>query len=60
MRSEVIIIVDVRFQNSAQAHLAQDNDVVYTLMQSARDDAAIDPVAIADEVELRAALISTA
>jgi hypothetical protein len=78
MRSEVIIIVGVRFQNSAQIRLAQDNDLVHHSRridpisrsakafcqgdwcngpipdahgaQSARDDAAIDPVAIADEV----------
>src|SRR5664280_3075100 len=79
MRSDAIVIVGVGFQNSAQMHLAQDNDVVHTLTpgrsdqpfhkailpgrgwcgrfvpdahgaQSARDDAAIDPVAIADEV----------
>ena len=79
MRSEIIIIVGVTFQNSAQMRLAQDNDVVQTLTpdrsdqpfdktilprrgwcdrlvpdahgaQSARDDAAMDPVAIADEV----------
>ena len=30
MRSEAIIIVGARFQNSAQMHLAQDNDVVHT------------------------------
>src|SRR5271169_738052 len=79
MRSDAIIIVGVGFQDPAQMHLAQDNDVVDTLTpdrsdrpfgkailprrgwcgglvpdahraQSARDDAAIDPVAIADEV----------
>src|SRR6202166_2676070 len=79
MRSEIIIIVGVGFQNSAQMRLAQDNDVVHTFTpdrsdqpfgkailpgrgwcsrlvpdahgaQSARDDAAMDPVAIADEV----------
>src|ERR1700694_985335 len=79
MRSDVIIIACVRLQNLTQMHLAQDNDVVYTLTpdrsdqpfgkailprrgwrgglvpdahgaQSARDDAAIDPVPIADEV----------
>src|ERR1700684_988645 len=79
MRSDAIIIVGVGFQDPAQMHLAQDNDVVHTLTpdrsdqpfskailpgrgwcgrlvpdahgaQSARHDAAIDPVAIADEV----------
>src|SRR5471030_625174 len=79
MRSEAIVIVGVGFQDPTQMHLAQDNDVVHTLMpdrsdqpfgkailprrgrsgrlvpdahgaQSARDDAAIDPIAIADEV----------
>src|SRR5712672_359406 len=79
MRSDVIVIVGVGFQDPTQMHLAQDNDVVHTLTpdrsdqpfgkailprrgwcgrlvpdahgaQSARDDAAIDPVAIADEV----------
>src|SRR6202171_6078631 len=79
MRSDAVVVMGVRFQNSAQMHLAQDNDVVHTLTpdrsdqpfgkailpgrgwcgrlvpdahgaQSARDDAAIDPVAIADEV----------
>src|SRR5271167_4085075 len=79
MRSNAIIIAGVGFQDPAQMHLAQDNDVGYTLTpdrsdqpfgkailprrgrcgglvpdahraQSARDDAAIDPVAIADEV----------
>jgi hypothetical protein len=79
MGSDFIIVVGVGFQDPAQMHLAQDNDVVHTLMpdrsdqsfgkailprrgrcgrlvpdshgaQSARDDAAIDPVPIADEV----------
>src|ERR1700688_5324116 len=79
MRSDAVVIISIGFQNSAQMHLAQDNDVVHTLTpersdqpfgkailpgrgwcgglvpdadgaQSARDDAAIDPVAIADEV----------
>jgi hypothetical protein len=79
MRSDVIVIVGVGFQNPAQTCLAQDNDVVHTFApdrsdqpfhkailprrgccsrlvpdahgaQSARDDAAIDLVAIADEV----------
>src|SRR6266851_9168730 len=79
MRSDAIIIVGVGFQDPTQMHLAQDNDVVYTLTldrsdqpfgkavlpgrgwcgrlvsdahgaQSACDDAAIDPIAIADEV----------
>src|ERR1700730_7696357 len=79
MCSDAIIIVGVGFQDPTQMHLAQDNDVVYTLTpdrsdqtfgkailpgrgrcgglvpdahgaQSTRDDAAIDPVAIADEV----------
>src|SRR5471030_2950901 len=79
MRSDTIVIVGVGFQNSAQMHLAQDNDVVHTFTpdrsdqpfgkailprrgwcgrsvpdthgaQSAGDDAAIDPIAIADEV----------
>src|ERR1700746_1863328 len=79
MRSEIIIIVGVTFQNSAQMRLAQDNNVVHTFTpdrsdqpfgksilpgrrrcngpipdadgaQSARDDPAVDPVAIADHV----------
>jgi hypothetical protein len=79
MRSDAVVVVGVRFENSAQMHLARDHDVVHTLTpdrsdqpfdnailpgrgrcgglvpdahgaQSARDDAAIDPVAIADEV----------
>src|SRR5260221_7740308 len=79
MRSDAIVIVSVGFQDSTQMHLAQDNDVVYTLTpdrsdqpfgkavlpgrawcgrlvsdahgaQSACDDAAIDPISIADEV----------
>src|ERR1700678_2853711 len=79
MRSDAVVIISIRFQNSAQMRLAQDNDVVHTLTpdrsdqpfgkailpgrgwcgrlvpdahgaQSARDDAAIDPIAIADQV----------
>src|SRR6266436_6718996 len=79
MHSDVVVIACVRLQNLAQMHLAQDNDVVYTLTpdrsdqpfgkavlpgrgwrgrlvpdahgaQSACDDAAIDPIPIADEV----------
>ena len=79
MRSDVIVIVGVGFQDPTQMHLAQDNDVVHTFTpdqsdqpfdkavlpgrswcgrlvpdahgaHSARDDAAIDPVAIADQV----------
>src|ERR1700716_932428 len=79
MSSDAVVIVRIRSEDSAQMHLAQDNDVVHTLTpdrsdqpfgiailprrgrcgrlvpdahgaQSARDDAAIDPVAIADEV----------
>src|SRR6202021_3461108 len=79
MCSNVVVVGGVRFQNSAQMRLAQDNDVVNTFApdrsnqpfgksilpgrrwcngpipdahcaQSAHDDAAIDPVAIADEV----------
>ena len=82
MRSEIIIIVGVTFQNSAQMRLAQDDDTVHTFTpdrsdqpfgksilpgrrwfngpipdahgaQSACDDAAIDPVAIADHVARR-------
>jgi hypothetical protein len=82
MSSEVVIIVGVTFQNSAQMRLAQDNDVVHTFTpdrsdqpfgksilpgrrrcngpipnthgtQSTCDDAAIDPVAIADHVARR-------
>jgi hypothetical protein len=37
MRSEVIIIVGVRFQNSAQMRLAQDNDVVHTFTPDRSD-----------------------
>src|ERR1700684_3219781 len=79
MRSDAVVIISIRFQNSAQVHLAQDNDVVHAFTpdrsdqpfhkailpgrgwcgrlvpdahgaQSACDDAAIDPVAIADQV----------
>ncbi len=79
MCSNAVVVARVRFQNSAQMCLAQNNDVVQTFTpdrsdqpfgkavlpgrgwcdrlvpdahgaQSARDDAAIDPVAIADEV----------
>src|SRR5882757_5674667 len=79
MCSNVVVIASIESQDSAQMHLAQDNDVVHTFTpdrsdqpfgkailprrgwcgrlvpnthgaQSARDDAAIDPVAIADEV----------
>src|SRR3981081_1375783 len=79
MCSNAIIIVGIGSHDSAQMHLAQDNDVVHTFTpdrsdqpfgkailprrgwsgglvpdahgaQSARDDAGIDPVAIADEV----------
>lgn len=79
MRSDAIIIVGVGFQDPAQMHHAEDNDVIHTLTpdqseqpfgkailprrdqsgrlvadahgaQSARDDAAINPVAITDEV----------
>src|SRR6202163_494144 len=78
MRSDAIVIFGVGFQDPTQMHLAQDNDVVYTLTpdrsdkpfhkailpgrgwcgrlvpdahgaQSACDDAAIDPIPIADE-----------
>src|SRR5271163_4527970 len=37
MRSDAIIIVGVGFQNSAQMHLAQDNDVVHTLTPDRSD-----------------------
>jgi len=37
MRSEVIIIVGVRFHNSAQMRLAQDNDVVHTFTPDRAD-----------------------
>src|ERR1700716_1706529 len=79
MSSDAVVIVRIRSEDSAQMHLAQNNDVVQTFTpdrsdqpfgiavlpgrgwcgrlvpdahgaQSARDDAAIDPVAIADEV----------
>src|SRR3979490_1348022 len=79
MCSNVVVIVGIGSQDSAQMHLAQDNDVVPPFTpdlsdqpfgkailprrgwcgrlvpnahgaQSARDDAAIDLVAIADEV----------
>src|ERR1700710_1319486 len=79
MCSNFVVIASIESQDSAQMHLAQDNDVVHTFTpdrsdqpfgkailpgrgccgrlvpnahgaQSARDDAAIDPVAIADEV----------
>src|SRR5258708_20239100 len=79
MCSNVVVIASIGSQDSAQMHLAEDNDVVHTFTpdrsdqpfgeailprrgwcgrlvpnthgaQSARDDAAIDPVAIADQV----------
>src|SRR6202045_3596135 len=79
MCSNVVVIASIGSQDSAQMHLAQDNDVVHTFAldrsdqpfgkavlprrgwcgrlvpdahgaHSARDDAAIDPVAIADQV----------
>src|SRR5882757_8700602 len=79
MCSNFVVIASIESQDSAQMHLAQDNDVVHTFTpdrsdqpfgkailprrgwcgrlvpnahgaQSARDDAAIDPVAIADQV----------
>src|SRR5712675_2338125 len=79
MCSNVVVIASIGSQDSAQMHLAQDNDVVHTFTpdrsdqpfgkailprrgwcgrfvpdahgaQSACDDAAIDPVPIADEV----------
>jgi hypothetical protein len=37
MRSEIVIIVDVTFQNSAQMRLAQDNDVVHTFTPDRSD-----------------------
>src|ERR1700722_3933093 len=37
MRSDVIVIVGVGFQNSAQMHLAQDNDVVHTFTPDRSD-----------------------
>src|ERR1700757_2029851 len=37
MRSEIIIIAGVRFQNSAQMCLAQDNDVVHTFTPDRSD-----------------------
>src|SRR3979490_84419 len=78
MRSDAIVIVCVGFQDPTQMHLAQDNDVVYTLTpdrsdqpfgkavppgrgwrgrlvpdahgaQSACDDAALDPIPLAEE-----------
>src|SRR6202163_590625 len=82
MCSNFVVIASIGSQDSAQMHLAQDNDVVHTFTpdrsdqpfgkailprrgwcgrlvpnahgaQAARDDAAIDPVAIADEVVRR-------
>src|SRR6202142_4013867 len=79
MRSDAVVIISIRFQNSAQVHLAQDNDVVHAFTpdrsdqpfgkailpgrgwcgrlvpdahgaHSACDDAAIDLLAIADQV----------
>src|ERR1700724_2449600 len=79
MSSDAVVIVRIRSQDSAQMHLAQDNDVVRTLTpdrsdqpfgkailpgrrwcggpvpdahgaQSARDNAAIDPIAIPDHI----------
>ena len=37
MRPDVIVIARVRLQNLAQMHLAQDNDVVYTLTPDRSD-----------------------
>src|SRR5258708_8808257 len=37
MRSEAVIVASVRFQNPAQMHLAQDNDVVHTLTPDRSD-----------------------
>jgi hypothetical protein len=37
MRSEIIIIVGVTFQNSTQMRLAQDNDVVHTFTPDRSD-----------------------
>src|ERR1700731_50608 len=37
MRSDVVIIARVRLQNLPQMHLAQDNDVVYTLTPDRSD-----------------------
>src|SRR5216684_3193607 len=37
MRPDVIVIARVRLQNPAQMHLAQDNDVVYTLTPDRSD-----------------------
>src|SRR5882762_11742941 len=37
MRSDAIIIVGVGFQDPTQMHLAQDNDVVYTLTPDRSD-----------------------
>src|SRR5258705_13645754 len=37
MRSDAIVIVGVGFQNLVQMHLAQDNDVVYTLTPDRSD-----------------------
>src|SRR5882672_10052998 len=80
MCSNVVVIASIGSQDSAQVHLAEDNDVVHTFTpdqsdqpfgkailprrgwcgrlvpdahgaQSARDDAAIDPVAVPDHVE---------
>src|ERR1700692_2426279 len=79
MCSDVVVIASIGSQDSAQMHLAQDNDVVHTFTpdrsdqpfgkailprrswcgrhvpdahgaKSACDDAAIDPIPIADEV----------
>src|SRR5258707_2230198 len=79
MCSNFVVIASIESQDSAQMHLAEDNDVVHTFTpdrsdqpfgkailprrgwcgrlvpnphgaQSARDDAAIDPVVIADQV----------
>jgi hypothetical protein len=37
MRSEIIIIIGITFQNSAQMRLAQDNDVVHTFTPDRSD-----------------------
>ena len=37
MRSDVVVIIGVRFQNPAQTFLAQDNDVVQTLASDRSD-----------------------
>jgi hypothetical protein len=37
MRSDAIVIISIGFQNSAQMHLAENNDVVHTFTPDPSD-----------------------